>query len=98
VIVCRGDLKKASEWANRQTALKINSVQIREMLGLKFSRGDKLVLSIRDTMMIKCLRYGRNVILLGSFDTIEQIERIDEILQAQGDIDNAKYNFRVRDF
>jgi hypothetical protein len=98
VIICRGDLQKASKWANKQTALKINSLQIREMLGLKIGRMDYLVLSIRDTMMVKCLRCKRNVILIGSYDTIEQLERIDMVLKGQGNIDGAEYPWRVRDF
>lgn len=96
VTICRGRDKLDMEiWTDKQSALKIDTDEIREMLG---NCTDRLVLSIRDSMMIKCLRVKRNVILIGEFNKIEQIERIDEVLDAQGQMDGKKYSYKVRDF
>jgi len=48
--------------------------------------------------MIKCLRAGRNVVLIGEHKELEQIERIEEILEAQGNIDGKKYPYFIKDF
>lgn len=95
VTICRGrDMMAMEIWADKQSALVVDTEELREMLG---RCTDKLILSIRDNIMIKCLRAGRNVILIGEFNLIEQIERIDEILDAQGKIDGVKYPYKVKD-
>lgn len=96
VTICRGrnNLEQYA-WADEQTALIIDTTLIREML---YGGTDKLILSIRDNIMIKCLRAKRNVILIGQHKEIEQIERIEEILHAQGYIDNKKYPYFIKDF
>lgn len=97
VTICRGrDITGQLQWAMyKSKALVINADYIKFMLG---GGTTKLILSIRDNMMIKCLRAGRNVVLIGEFKDIEQIERIDEILEVQGRIDGKKYPYHVRDF
>jgi hypothetical protein len=99
VTVCRGDWAKMNAWAYKQSGLKVSTPVIREMLGIKPGKlSDRLVLSMRDSDMIKCLRCGRKVILLGDHNTMEQLERIDMVLHGQGEIDGAKYNWKLREF
>ena len=94
VTICRGrDMLAQEIWADKQSSLKIDTAEIKEMLG---GGTDKLLLSIRDSIMIKCLRTGRNVILLGEYKEIEQLERIDEILEAQSNIDGKKYTWKAK--
>lgn len=96
VTICRGrDTAEQAYWAYKQTALIIDTQDIRDMLG---GGTDKLILSIRDNIMIKCIRSGRNVILIGEHKEIEQIERIEEILEVQGQIDGKKYPYFIKDF
>ena len=96
VTICRGrDTQEQNWWADDQSALSISTSEIKEMLG---GGTDKLILSIRDNMMIKCLRSGRSVILIGEHKEIQQIERIEEILEVQGNIDGKKYPYFIKDF
>lgn len=101
VIVCRGrDITKQYDWAVKQSSLVIDTKLISDMLDGGSDRRipDKLILSIRDNTMIKCLRSKRNVILIGEHKEIEQIERIDEVLEGQGNIDGVKYSWKAKDF
>lgn len=95
VIVCRGDYVLMGSWSDEQTAVTIDTQELKESLNI---RNSKLILSIRDTIMIKALRSGRNVILVGDHSLVEQLERIEEVLNAQSQIDQTKYTWKVKDF
>ena len=97
VTICRGrDAIEQATWALKSKALIVDTNTIRGMLYSHPS--NKLILSIRDNIMIKCLRAGRNVVLIGEHKELEQIERIEEILEAQGNIDGKKYPYFIKDF
>lgn len=96
VTICRGtDYEKMVDWASKQSAVTIDTGFLKQVLSIK---NDKLILSIRDNIMIKSLRSKRKVILVGEFKEIEQLERIDEILEAQGNIDGVKYSWKAKEF
>ena len=91
------DSDKKRAWIAKQTAVIVNTDAIRNMLGEK-RLPDFLILSIRDSIMIKCLRAGRNVILDGNYSDFESIERIAEVVEAQAQIDNQNYVWKLKKF
>jgi hypothetical protein len=95
VFITKGSMAKASLWTAKQSAVTIDTNEMRHYLNIK---NDRLILSIRDTIMIKSLRSGRNVILFGDHSSIESLERVDEVLQAQSQIDNKTYTWKLKEF
>ena len=96
-------INAAIDYEDTAKGLYVSTADIREML-----RGgsDKLILSIRDSIIVKALRSKRNI-LVGGHNTIEQIERIAEVVEAQEQIDNqyvlddkdkVKYIWKVKKF
>lgn len=94
VHITAGNNRKAREWAEKRSEVRIETSELKKLLNIK---NDKLILSIRDNTIIKSLRHGRNVIVLGD-NSLAQIERMDEVLEAQGAIDNTEYRYKVRHF
>ena len=95
-------MAKADTWRWKQKSLYVDTEDIREMLG---GGTDKLILSIRDSIIIKALRSGRNIIVGGNNNQLEQIERIAEVVEAQDMIDRQngeeeviKYTWKVKRF
>ena len=66
VTICRGlPASGKSTWAKKQDAVRINKDDLRDMLdnGKWSGKREKLVLDTRDSIMVKALRQGRNVII-----------------------------------
>lgn len=95
VTVGRGSAYLQSLYVTRYTGVIIDVEVLKRELNIKDA---KLILSIRDSIMIKSLRSGRNVFLVGDHSALEQVERIDEVLNAQSQIDLKEYKWKVRDF
>lgn len=59
---------------------------------------EKTVLQVRDSIIIKGLRAGMNVVVDDTNFEMKHIERIAEVVEAQAEIDNAEYTWEVKDF
>lgn len=101
VIICRGlPASGKSTWAKKQDAVRINKDDLRDMLdgGKWSSKREKLVLDTRDSILIKALRQGRNVIIDDTNLHPKHINRISEVVEAQAQIDGKEYKWEVKDF
>ena len=101
VTICRGlPASGKSTWAKKQDAVRINKDDLRDMLdGGKWSRNrEKLVLDTRDSILIKALRQGRNVIIDDTNFHPKHINRISEVVEAQAQIDGVEYEWEIKDF
>lgn len=89
-----------STWAKKQDAVRINKDDLRAMLdGGKWSgKREKLVLDTRDSIMVKALRQGRNVIIDDTNLHQKHINRISEVVEAQAQIDGKEYTWEIKDF
>ena len=92
----------AKLWVDNRADLYVDTDGIRKLIG---GGTDKLVLAIRDTIIIKALRSKRNIIVGGNNNQLEQIERIAEVVEAQdlidrqnGEEDTVKYTWKVKRF
>lgn len=103
----RQNYDDADLFVSKSKELYVDTDGIRDLLnqhrGLKVT--DRLVLSIRDTIIIKSLRSGRNIIVGGNNNQLEQIERIAEVVEAQDIIDRQNgedekilYKWKVKRF
>jgi len=95
---------QARAWSYERPDLYVDTDGIRDLLGSK-TITDKLVLAIRDTIIIKALRSNRNIIVGGNNNQLEQIERIAEVVEAQdlidrqnGEEEKVKYSWKVKRF
>ena len=101
VTICRGlPASGKSTWAKKQDAVRINKDDLRAMLdGGKWSgKREKLVIDTRDSIMVKALRQGRNVIIDDTNLHPKHINRISEVVEAQAQIDGKEYSWEVKDF
>lgn len=93
-----------STWAKEQVAkggyTRINKDDLREMLhNSKWSKAnEKLVLSIRDSIMIKGLRKGDDIIIDDTNLAQKHISRIQEIAEEQGKLDGKTYTVDLKRF
>lgn len=99
-----------STWARKQLKkpnyTRINKDDLRAMLHSSGESDDKgyrknaenLILEVRDSIMIKALRRGRNVIIDDTNFAKKHEDRIREVCEAQGEIDARKYPVKVRSF
>ena len=101
VTICRGlPASGKTTWAKKQDAVRINKDDLRAMLddGKWSSKREKLVLDTRDSIIIKSLRQGRNVIIDDTNLHPKHISRISEVVEAQSQIDGVEYEWEVKDF
>lgn len=97
-------------WARKQVkksnVTRINKDDLRAMMhgsgeptdwGFRKS-AEKLVLDVRDGIMIKALRAGRNVIIDDTNFARKHEDRIREVCEAQGAMDGTKYPVKVKHF
>lgn len=101
VTICRGlPASGKSTWAKKQDAVRINKDDLRDMLdaGKWSSKREKLVLDTRDSILIKALRQGRNVIIDDTNLHPKHINRISEVVEAQAQIDGKEYTWEIKDF
>ena len=94
--------QSAKEWVHNRKDLYVDTEGIRNLIG---GGTDRLVLSIRDSIIIKAIRSKRNIIVGGNNNVLEQIERIAEVVEAQQQIDNGfvednplEYTWKVKRF
>jgi len=101
VTICRGlPASGKTTWAKKQDAVRINKDDLRAMLdNSKWSgKREKLVLDTRDSIMVKALRQGRNVVIDDTNLHPKHINRISEVVEAQAQIDGVKYEWEIKDF
>ena len=101
VTICRGlPASGKSTWAKKQDAVRINKDDLRDMLdnGKWSGKREKLVLDTRDSIMVKALRQGRNVIIDDTNLHPKHINMISEVVEAQAQIDGKEYTWEVKDF
>ena len=97
------DYDEAEAWRAKRKDLYVDTDGIRDLLG-SHSVPDKLILSIRDSIIIKALRSNRNIIVGGNNSQLEQIERIAEVVESQAYLDGtsetepANYSWKVKRF
>lgn len=101
VTICRGlPASGKTTWAKKQNAVRINKDDLRDMLdGGKWSgKREKLVLDTRDSILIKALRSGRDVVVDDTNLHPKHIARISEVVEAQSQIDGKEYTWEIKDF
>jgi predicted kinase len=105
VVICRGlpasgKTTYAKKLVSKGGWTRINKDDLRAMLhnGTHNGKKEKQVLKARDSMIIQALRAGQNVVVDDTNLNFKHIERISEVVEAQAEIDNAKYTWEVKDF
>ncbi len=107
-----GKTTYAKQMVKKGNYTRVNKDDIRRMLhGSDTSEwgfrkdAEKMVLSIRDSIIIKALRSGNNVIVDDTNLHPKHIDRITEVVEAQQQIDrdyfekkNLKYTVEIKDF
>lgn len=117
-MICRGlPASGKTTWAKKQVArgnwTRVNKDDLRAMLHGSGREGDwgfrgkaeNMVLSIRDSIMVKALREGNNVVIDDTNLHPKHVDRIVEVVEAQEQIDQdyfkdkkIKYKWEVKDF
>lgn len=101
VIICRGlPASGKTTWSKKQDAVRVNKDDLRMMIddGKWSSKREKLILQIRDSIIVKGLRDGRDVIVDDTNLSPKHINRISEVVEAQSQIDGVEYEWKVKDF
>lgn len=105
VVICRGiPASGKSTYAKKLVEkggwTRVNKDDLRSMLhnGKHSNTREKQVLKVRDSIIIQALRAGQNVVVDDTNLALKHIERIAEVVEAQAEIDDAKYTWEVKDF